>query len=73
MPTSLNDSMQKKVGASVSVQSSQVSSSSVVNFLKDLDKIQEQQLHYTKRIQKEKSRKIQLDDDMKVQQVRMLQ
>ena len=64
MPTSLNDSMKK--GASVSIQPSQASSSSVVNFMKDLDKIQEQQMHYSKKIQKEKLRKAQLDDEMKV-------
>mmetsp|Transcript_34817 Transcript_34817/g.64946 ORF Transcript_34817/g.64946 Transcript_34817/m.64946 type:complete len:281 (-) Transcript_34817:142-984(-) len=63
MPTGLNDSMKK---SSVSAPVSVASSNAVVNFLKDLDKIQEQQMHYSKKIEKEKRRKTQLDEDIKI-------
>jgi hypothetical protein len=64
MSSTLNDTAQKK-GSYVSAPAS-VGSSAVVNFLNDLDKIQEQQIHYSKRIEKEKRRKKQLEEDMKV-------
>lgn len=63
MPTSLNDSMLKK--NSVSAPASTVSTTSV-NFLRELDKIQEQQMFYSKKIEKEKRRKSQLEEDIKV-------
>ena len=69
MPISMNDSMKKPSG--VSAPTSTISGgNSVVNFLKDLDKIQEQQMHYTRKVEKEKRRKVQLDDDIKVRSMR---
>ena len=65
MPT-FNDtggSLQKK--STVSAPTS-VASSCTVNFLKDLDRVQEQQIHFSKKIEKEKRRKQQLETDIKV-------
>ena len=62
--TTLNESSMKK-GIN-NPQPSQAGTSTVVSFLKDLDKIQEQQIIYSKRVQKEKMRKTQLEEDIKV-------
>jgi hypothetical protein len=65
MPSSVNDI---KKASSISAPGSSVttSNSAVVTFLRDLDKIQEQQMYFSKKIEKEKRRKAQLDDDTKV-------
>jgi hypothetical protein len=38
----------------------------VVSFLKDLDKIQEQQIHYTKKLEKQKKKKYELEELLEV-------
>lgn len=41
----------------------------VISFLKDLDKIQEQQIHFTKKLDKHKRKKYELDEQMEVSAV----
>jgi hypothetical protein len=38
----------------------------VVSFLKDLDKIQEQQIHYTKKLERQKKKKFELEEHIEV-------
>lgn len=42
------------------------SSLGVISFLKDLDRIQEQQIHFTKKLEKEKRRKNELEEQREV-------
>ena len=62
----MSDGTSANLEASIISKSSRASSGQ--NFMKDLDKLNEQQTVMTLKVSKEKKRKVKLEEDMKVQQ-----